>query len=86
MCKPAREVAACSLLWVARQQEREEQLPAPEMGRVYGKIARVGRGGAQLFAGTFYLYFDVAALEFKLGDVLFDQKFYEFFKLFLIHC
>ena len=51
------------------------------MNRVVSRIRHHG----MRFAGPFHADLDVATLEFELGDVLLDQKLYEFFELFLIH-
>ena len=36
-------------------------------------------------SSAFYADFDIAALELKLGDVLFDEELDEFFEFFLVH-
>ena len=35
--------------------------------------------------GALDLYFDIAALQLELGNILFDEELDEFFQLFLIH-
>ena len=30
--------------------------------------------------------FEVAAFEFKLGDIFLNEKVYKFFEFFLVHC
>src|SRR5947209_3145664 len=46
-------------------------------------------GGCHMYDGrlgaALYSDFQVAAFEFKLGDVFLDEKVYEFFEFFLVH-
>lgn len=53
---------------------------------MYSKIARIRRGMDNRLGPALDAHFYITALEFKLGDVLFDQELNEFFQLFLVHC
>ena len=45
-----------------------------------------GRNGSRNnLAATFYPQLDVTAFQLELGDVLFNEKIYEFFDFFLVH-